>query len=192
MVKNTLFVPLLYNAALLSMPLQKGNFRTSEAISVDIKSTGEYRQENYFKVIPPQGGDGMIPVVTPNERGINLLLPEGIDEAGFAKVMAGGDELTQIAINHNSVESSATTMGEKELIAWIEQHGIKSSKVILDEDKSLKTNIEEQVQGRQLWKTFLKLALIFLGIEVILLRFMPLSSRKKKSQNINSYDSSKS
>ena len=192
MVKNTLFVPLLYNAALLSMPLQKGNFRTSEAISVDIKSTGEYRQENYFKVIPPQGGDGMIPVVTPNERGINLLLPEGIDEVGFAKVMAGGDELTQIAINHNSVESSATTMGEKELIAWIEQHGIKSSKVILDEDKSLKTNIEEQVQGRQLWKTFLKLALIFLGIEVILLRFMPLSSGKKKSQNINSHDSSKS
>ncbi len=192
MVKNTLFVPLLYNAALLSMPLQKDNFKTSETISLDLKTSGESRQENYFKIIPPQGGDGMIPVVTPTQRGINLLLPDGIKEVGFAKVIAGRDQLTQLAINHNPVESSGACMGEKELIAWTEQHGLKSSNVIIDEDKSLKANIEDQVQGKQLWKTFLKLALIFLAIEVILLRFLPLSLGKKKSQNINSHDSSKS
>jgi hypothetical protein len=46
-----------------------------------------------------------------------------------------------------------------------------NSRIIADKGKPVSETIKEMNQGTSLWKLFIILALIFLGFEILLLRF---------------------
>jgi hypothetical protein len=61
--------------------------------------------------------------------------------------------------------------GQEELGELIRRYSLNNFEILADKDKPLSDTIKDMNQGTLLWKLFIILALVFLAIEVFLLRF---------------------
>ena len=94
-----------------------------------------------------------------------------VRKAGFYKVRLQDQIVKGLGFNFDRVESALEQFSIKELKS---QYGEKVN--ILDNtlNADLTTIIKEKDQGVTLWRWFLILALVFLAIETLLLRFWKL------------------
>ena len=89
--------------------------------------------------------------------------------AGSYKVVED-DELGSLAINYDRKESSSETMDEKQIVAAFENSGIKNCtfKAVLNGQSTTQIKLEKPVEY---WRIFIVIGLIFLLIEMALLKF---------------------
>jgi hypothetical protein len=76
-----------------------------------------------------------------------------------------------LAFNYNRSESVMKFYDAAQLQGLLQRYLPVGSGLLLDRGKPLQETIKEMNQGISLWKLFIILALIFLGIEIIILRF---------------------
>jgi hypothetical protein len=89
--------------------------------------------------------------------------------AGSYKVVED-DELGSLAINYDRKESSSETMNEKQIVAAFENSGIKNCtfKAVLNGQSTTQIKLDKPVEY---WRIFIVIGLIFLLIEMALLKF---------------------
>lgn len=98
-----------------------------------------------------------------------LGVGEQIKEAGFYQLFLNPDEiLGQYAFNYDRKESDLAYYSITDLRDMV---GANVNIIEVAEDVPFSTLIEEQSQGIVLWRWCLALALLFLAVEVLLLRF---------------------
>ncbi len=98
---------------------------------------------------------------------------EGIGfEEGAYEIMVQDSLVGLVSFNYNRVESELKTYKATELENQVEKLGLKNVIVVGESEKGISERINEANDGKQLWKLFLGLALAFLLIEVLLLRFL--------------------
>lgn len=76
-----------------------------------------------------------------------------------------------LSFNYNSVESEMNFFTTSELIEFLSDSGNSEVMVIEDSGKPFVQTLKEISQGIHFWKWLIILVLVFLGIEVLLLRF---------------------
>ena len=97
-------------------------------------------------------------------------LNEEVDEAGVYSLQnTSGDELAKLALNQSRAESRQQFATEDDLRAQLK--GITINK-ISGNVAAIKTATDTINSGTPLWKVFIGLCLIFLLIEILLLRFL--------------------
>lgn len=168
--KHALFVPVMYQAAIYSQPMQKlfyiiGN---DEPVETDLPGlTGE--QVVHIK---NTGGD---PDIIPEFRVIDgrnyLFVHDQVQESGHYNITSNDRLLGGIAFNYNRTESDPDCFSAEEVGRQIEAGGFHNIKVMGTEEKSLTQTLSELNEGKKLWKLCVIFALAFLGMEVLLLRF---------------------
>ena len=165
--KHALFIPVLYKLAQTS-----ANRTQNLAYSFDEKVVtidGNLVSEAALPKIS-NAERSFIPGVIRTADQVLLDIPEEIAEPGFYTLTIDNDTVTQLAFNYNKAESNINSMTAEELKSVIS--GLGNVQIFyIDNAEEFKRHFSEATDGVGLWKYALLLALIFLLIEMLLLRF---------------------
>ncbi len=171
--RHALFLPVFYKMLFYSVNREAsykilGKDKTAH---LKIDRQAEYEQ---FKLQHAQSKKSFFPQIIRHDLGIDILLDNFFDDAGIYYLLTEKDTQDIIAINYNRKESLLEAYSLEELDSIIARDDRKMS-LLSDKHKALDQIIREKNEAKALWKIFIILALIFAGIEVILLRFWKIS-----------------
>ncbi|MBV6639754.1 MAG: hypothetical protein KI791_03500, partial [Cyclobacteriaceae bacterium] len=165
--KHALFIPVLYKLAQSS-----ANRTQNLAYSFD---------EKVVTIDANLVNEAALPKISNNERSfipgvirtadkVLLDIPEEITEPGFYTLTIDADTVTHLAFNYNKAESNINSISTSDLKKVIS--GMENVRIYdVDNAEEFKRHFSEANEGVGLWKYALLLALIFLLIEMLLLRF---------------------
>ncbi len=164
--RHAIFVPTLYNMALQSQIYQPPYHTLGED---EIVLSNIQKTESPVRIV----GNG-IDVIPPQryiQNQLHIQLNNEIRTAGHYQLLQKDNFLGLLSLNYNRLESDLKTYTPKEIKDISERKGI-NLKVIDENGEHLKNQISYLEQGTPLWKYFIIFALIFLAIEVVLLRIL--------------------
>lgn len=164
--KHAIFVPTLYRMALLSLktkPLL--NFIGDQNITISIPNSSE----SPIRLINNQ--IDFIPKQRRNNQSINFDIGNDLTQAGHYQIVLKEDTLGILSLNYNRKESDLLAFSVDEIKEIALENQINLT-VFEADTKSLSYEINHQSDGVPLWKYFLILALLFILIEILLLRFL--------------------
>ncbi len=167
LVRNgEVFIPMLYKTAISSTRNRQIAYTIgrSEVIETDHKALGT---QTVYKLRGPSGE--FIPEQRIVGSRLYLTVSSHILQAGFYELFLNpGETLAKFAFNFDRKESDLACYLPDELQAFT---GPVIKVLAVKDEAVLTARIEERSQGLSLWRWFLIAALVFLGAEVLLLRF---------------------
>lgn len=172
--KNALFVPIMYKMAALSVRQEPTAYSFEQnTFTVEVENG---TKNTSFKL--RRGKLEIIPVQNLNGKQLTIELPKANQlndnqsiESGYYELIANGKVERMVAFNHDHKESMMDFYSVDELKSIF--NGKKNVQVFdkIDDVDFVKT-FKEQNFGVSLWKYFLIAALVFLAIEILLVRIM--------------------
>ncbi len=168
--KHAVFVPTLYKIGMYSQGKEPlfytiGNDETIECPDM---LTGE----NVFHIKSLNTDFDVIPEHKSIDAKTEIFVHNQITNAGSYNLYAGKDLITGISFNFNRKESDLSCYSSDELKKLAAEKNLNNFNVLEVGAQNLKQSLIEIEQGRKLWKICIVLALLFLAVEVLLLRFM--------------------
>lgn len=169
LTKHVVFVPILIKAALLSVNASKLYYTISEDDYAELYSNSN----DDDRVVSISSLDKKIELI-PEQKLLNskvfIYFNQAIQNAGIYNVYKKDLQIGQLAINYNKKESYTDVYTKDEIVNAI---STKENFGLLDSNKEMiKNKVLAQDQGIRLWKWFIIGALIFIAIEILLLRFL--------------------
>lgn len=166
---HLLFLPTLFNIALQSSNLQKLYYTLGQEHSFDLNFTDLGQTQNIrLKNIDTQ--EEIIPTIL-NQQGNNIKLKsdDKID-AGLYEAFAGENEISGFAFNYQLNESNLVYYNKKEIKNLVSET-LKNSNIVEGTNQDLANTIEQLDRGKQLWRIFLFITLLFILVESAIIRF---------------------
>ncbi len=176
----TIFLPVMYRMAMLSVNnSEKLAFNFQEtALSVEV---GDVATDRVFKLV--KGDMEIIPEQRVADRRLVMSLPKIDMEPGFYELKHNGETITTLAFNYDKGESAFDFYTEEELSALFASK--PNIRVYKDADRgTFVSDLQSQQVGTPLWKYALMIALLFLLIEILLIRLWrtnPVAKVKQKA-----------
>lgn len=168
--KHSFFVPLMYKIAFNSIVASERlafSFQES-VVSVDL---GEQRPKTSGAVYALEGKDfNMLPAQWMSGDFLMLDLPSEQMKAGFYDLTLNGEKYKTIAVNYGRRESQMACYTPEELKTMTAAY--KNIKIYtIENSDQFVDSFRQDNLGTPLWKYFLMGALLFLMIEILLIRF---------------------
>ena len=165
---NALFVPIMYKLAIGSRRTESRLYYTLDETQLTVNGasgtdTDLYKLSNgQQEIVPGQQSIG---------AGVKLELPRFMMQPGYYDVKFQDGLVDVVAFNLERQESLLKPLQEGQIM---EVFGSVSEKEIISvlSAEDLQKNLNERFNGKELWKYALILALVFLLVEVLLLRFL--------------------
>lgn len=164
-VRHSVFVPIMYQAAFLSLrdsrlfyTIGKDQFLETNKISLSANQSLKLKKGN-FEAIPD---------VRSSEIGTRLFVSDQIREKGTYRLLKGDSILSVFAFNDSRLESDLSYLSKAELSKKLPDNRLE---IFSPGKASLQNSIKAANNGVQLWKLCLILALVFLAVEILLVRF---------------------
>jgi hypothetical protein len=169
-VKHSIFVPSMYKIALLSENQNKLFYTIGKDDIISLQNIDE-KKENIFKIKKNINSNfEIIPEHKNINSRINIFTHNQLKEAGNYYLYAGKDKIQGISYNYDRKESDIESYKTNELTNLTDKTGLSNYFVLDFKNKPLSQVLTKLNQGIRLWKLFVILALIFLAIEILLLR----------------------
>ncbi len=162
------FVPLIYKMAISTTKQKQLSYTINESMIVTTENkrkTGDF----VYRIIG--GKYEVIPGQIPAGNLINLDLSNQIRDAGFYDLILNEDILEKLAFNFDRKESDMSIYSESELEA-INPLNSKIKLIPSTLQANISGTISEKDKGIVLWKWFAIIALFFLALESLLIRFV--------------------
>jgi len=174
--RHALFLPVMFRIALLSGHDQPLFYTLGAEETIEVPPV-QTNPKTLLKLV--KQGQSIIPEVKQEEGSTLLYMADRLQETGIYDLKKQDSTLAVIAFNDNRSESDLSYLSGSELSALVPRAG-----TVLESGKaSLKSMVTESNFGLQLWKLCIILALIFLGIEIALIRFFK-TDRQQVSQPV--------
>jgi hypothetical protein len=167
--KNSVFVPVLYKIAILSVPSYPLFYSLSADNGIEIENDSLKNQEVYkikkigsdFESIPETRSNGTVTRIFPHDQ---------IREGGLYNIMEGSRIDQGVAFNYDRRESDLRCYSADEVSAMLKRSDVKYFAVLKGKQASLAKQIHDINQGTPLWKYFVIGVLAFLLAEIIIIR----------------------
>jgi hypothetical protein len=167
--QNNLFVPLVYkmsfinnsNKGLYAVPGQTDRYTLRSNMLDDLP----------FRIVSTTNNFEIIPENRFREGKTDLIFHGMVPSSGFYNILQGDSLVGSIAFNENRKESVLDYYDEADVLKLIPKEKFKSITFIKNNQTDMHNVVKNSEQGRQLWKFFIILALIFMFAEGLLLRF---------------------
>ena len=179
-VRHSLFVPVMYQLAMLSSQPQKLYSVLGRDQAVEIQSTPLSANQTLtlrkdkFEAIPDLRRTG---------NSTQLYVADQIKESGIYELIKADSLLAYVAFNQSGNESDLLYATDDELTAALPGG---NTRIINSADGVVKSAVESANLGLQLWKLCIILAIICLGAEILLIRFFTVQSpRAEPYQTFN-------
>jgi len=171
--RHAIFVPALYRIALLSAASDPLYYVIGRDNRIEF-SNSILPGDDIVKIASVTEDYEFIPGQQNLNRKLNIKVFNQIRKAGHYNLVKNDEILKGLGFNYNRQESSMRFAGPAELNELIERYSIRNAQVLVNKGKPLSDSIKDMNQGTSLWKLFIIFALLFLAIEVVLLRFWSL------------------
>lgn len=159
-----IFVPMLYKMALSSGIKKPLYYTIGQNELVEIENIEVLSQGNYALT----GAEEYIPAIIQNNGQTLMDVRDQIQKAGIYELSKDNNTLSKIAYNYDRIESDVR-YGPMDEVA----NGMGPQVEVLDNVAlaNLSQYLDEKNEGISLWRWCLMLALLFLLVETVLLRF---------------------
>lgn len=163
--RHAIFVPMMYKIAMLGnqrYPLYYtiGKNNTLETAKLQPAERNDYKLKNKDLEF--------IPDIRNDESKTNLYIDDQVKKDGIYNFVNGNELLANFAFNYDRSESDLTYYSISELQKLL---GAKNISVLNAPADAVGKAIEVENSGQKLWKYCVWLALLFLGLEVLLIRY---------------------
>ncbi|MFD1630165.1 BatA domain-containing protein [Pseudopedobacter beijingensis] len=170
-----LFLPTLFKMAMSSRVEDQLFYTIDHSESLVLRNVN-VAESDVLKL--KNGLDEIIPQVRNTENGTLLYFADQIKKAGFYELL-NADKLLQItAFNDSRKESHNKYYTD---VALKNVFGLSSSEIFNNPKSSISNLIKDDNLGTSLWKLCLILALLFLAVEILLIRFLKVNRTAKAS-----------
>ncbi len=166
--RHSVFVPIMINIALQSGQMQRPYHEIGSGQPVLTSRRGAGSDQVYalrrdgFEVIPEQRRAG---------NQVQLFFHDQVEQAHNYRLYLGDDFVDGLSFNYDRRESLMSFYGQDELAELLADRQLGFIQVVDAGDRPLDQVLHEMGLGNQLWRLFVALALLFLLIEVLLLRW---------------------
>jgi len=168
--KHAIFVPTLYKIGMYSQNTQVLFYTISKDQTIETKNvvTGE----NVYHIRGINTNFDIIPEHKISDAKTEIFFHDQITEAGNYDLFANTSRLTGISFNFNRNESDLRYFTPDELKEKINNYNYLNINILNLTESEITASLTEMDEGKKLWKLCLILALLFLAIEIVLLRLM--------------------
>jgi hypothetical protein len=163
-VNHALFVPTFYNMALLSQKNYPLFYVIGNDYTLDVPVL---KKDNTYHVIG--GNFDVIPLTKNNNKGTTVFVNTGVELAGNY-TLTNQKSSIGLAYNYNRLESDLKTYSNEEIQHEIEVNSLNAE--LVSSTGSVKTVLSELNTGKRYWKYCIILALLFLAIEIALIKLL--------------------
>lgn len=170
--QHPIFVPTIYNIALFSQVSSNIYYTIGRDEIIPIQK--ELSEESYdvFHIANSKGDFDFIPQQTRSVgSSLSFNIRNNISKADNYFVISNKQKIEGIAFNYNRKESELEYFNTEELSDIIKKKRLQNFSLIDVKDEFLETAIQEMGHGKKYWKFFIVLALVFLAVEIGLLKF---------------------
>jgi hypothetical protein len=167
--RHAVFVPALYRIALLSAASDPLYYIIGRDNKIELSNTF-INGDNTLRIASASGDFEFIPGQQSLNKKLNLRIYNQIQKAGHYKLLKNNETLKGLSFNYNRKESVMKFAAKSDLQELIGRYSLGNTRIIADMGKPLSEAIKDMNQGTRLWKLFIILALVFLAIEIFLLR----------------------
>lgn len=168
--QQALFVPVLYNIALISHPAHNLYNIIGDNKVIRI-GTSVPTGDKVYKIKAVQSDFEMIPQINSGGNMVNVFVGNQVPVAGSFNLLNEKTVLSSLAFNYNRGESDLACNSIIELESLLGKARLDSFSVMKTGQKPLNEVIAQLNSGTQLWRYFVWSALLLLLIEVLLIRF---------------------
>lgn len=169
--KHAIFVPVLYKIALLSEREQK-LFNIIGRESAYKADENTISGEDIFHLVNSAKKFDIIPEQRSGANFIDLFFRDQVKESGNYDLLLKNKIAGVIAFNYDRKESMMQFYTKDEINQILSTNHLVNIKLIENTSKGLTAQLKEQNEGIKLWKWCIIMVLIFLAIEILLLKFM--------------------
>jgi len=167
--RHGLFVPVIFRITLLSGLDQPLFYTLGNNQSIEIPPV-QVTANQLLKLV--KGNQSIIPDTKQQEGSLQLYLADQLPETGLYDLKKQDSTVAVLAFNDNRSESDLSYFNGRELAKLVPQ-----AAPFLETGKGpLKGAVTETNFGLQLWKLCIILALIFLAVEILLIRYFKTDS----------------
>ncbi|MCB0820336.1 MAG: hypothetical protein KDC13_06905, partial [Bacteroidetes bacterium] len=167
--RHALFIPVFYKIALYSIPQQRLYYYPGEDAVIEL-SQAILNPDNPVKIKTADNSFETIPEQRVLDGKLAIYTRNSVSEAGNYKIMQGDSLLGVISFNYNRLESDPAVMTAEEIAEATQKAGLNNVKISDGSGAELPSGILLADQGKQFWKLFIILALVFLALETLLIR----------------------
>lgn len=169
LVEHYLFAPTLYNIALYSQR-QSQLFYTLGRDQSFIIDEAAVNGEEVFHLNNAALNYDVIPEHRAVNGGLSIYFGDQVKQAGNYELKFHNQTKAVASLNYNRNESDLDCYTAEDLTSQIEKYNLSQIKVINAIEGSVTKQLNELSEGIRLWKMCVILALLFLALEVLLLR----------------------
>ncbi len=169
LARHAIWVPIIYRMGMLSRPHGEIYYTIGkdQAISTGLDMILTENQQ----LVRLRGTDyEFIPAFHSSGDGAEILLFDRILSAGHYEFIVSDELVSGFSFNHDRMESDPEIIPAERISEMIADEGIENIFVVETYADGAGTTISELHQGTGLWKTFIWLALLFILLEILLLR----------------------
>jgi hypothetical protein len=167
--RHAVFVPALYRIALLSAAHDPLYYIIGRDNKIEL-SNSYINGDNTLKIASTSGDFEFIPGLQNLNKKLTVRIYDQIRKAGHYKLVKNNETLKGLSFNYNRKESAMKFASRPELQDLIGRYSLNNTRILADMGKPLSDSIKDMNQGTRLWKLFIILALVFLAVEILLLR----------------------
>lgn len=165
--EHAIFVPTVYNIAL--------NSQQSDALFYTINDNNQVTTSAQVTGEKPMSISGnsidFIPEQRKTDREFTLYLHGQINKSGNYYLKNGEETIQGLGFNYDRRESNLSAHSEEDLTDILLKSELENYKIFTSTNELLTNEIANSNSGVALWKYAILLCLLFLGCEVLLLRF---------------------
>lgn len=167
---HPLFVPTFFNIALTSQYHTDLSYTIGKISKLETNT----QIDNYDNVFSLKNTATNFEFIPRIEQASNFIihLQDQIKEAGNYNLVFENQTVNSFAFNYDKKESKLESLSEDELKSLLESKNIKDFEIITEAEESFEYKLNKLNQGVHLWYYFIVLALIFVLIEILLIRFL--------------------
>jgi hypothetical protein len=168
--QHAIWVPLVYRMAMLSRPQENLYYTIGENLEIEVPKAVVTGDQSFLMKL--SGGKyEFIPGYRSRGSTAHLYLYDQLKQAGHYTLSSGGNELGLFAFNYDREESDPGLLGAEYINEALASSGSNNVFLMKAGDMPVSQYIEEFDKGREFWKTCIWIALTFIFIEILLLRF---------------------
>ncbi len=172
LVYHPLWVSLLYNMAFFNTSGKDIYYTIGTDFVIHVKNKKSV-SDNIFQILNKDKNIDIIPQFSNTETSdYRLFINKMIQKAGHYNIVLNNKTVKGISLNYNRRESNLEHYSVNELQNFASDFPEQNISIINPEKELLKETVLNQNQGIRLYKLFLLLALLFIALEIVFIKFL--------------------
>lgn len=167
---HAFFPATLLRIAEFSQPVQPLEYTLGTEEAIIIRNIAVNNEET-FRLTDATSGNEFIPEHRNAGGNVEIYVREALSTAGNYDLSRGTEVVSAVSFNNDRAESDTHTFTRDDAQSWINSSGNSNWSVLDETVESIASTAGDIAEGKKYWFSMIVWALIFLAVEILLIKF---------------------